>query len=141
MKTLLTSLALSGLALPLHPAPVAADDVKINPDRYGALAYSVKTGKYGYSWNQSSRAAAEKVALAECEAEDAKVLTWVRFGWAVLVIAEDNVYAFDEVHGDGVTDGDAERKAMKELRKRTDAKVKTIVIVCSGEVEPRVVKK
>jgi serine/threonine-protein kinase len=141
MKTLVSTFALLAFTLTLRPAPVAADDVKIDPDRYGAIAFSPKTGKYGYSWNQASRSAAQKKALDECEADDAKVLTWVKFGWAALVIAEDNAYGFEEVHGAGATDGEAERKAMKELRKHTDAKVKTIIIVCSGDVAPKVTNK
>ena len=141
MKALRAAFALLALVLPLLPVFVGAADVKIDPDRYGALVYSPKTGKYGYSWNHATREAAEKAALAQCKEPDAKVLTWVKFGWAVLVIAEDNCYGFDEVHGEGVTDADAEKKALKELRKQTNAKVTTVVIVCSGDVPPKVVKK
>lgn len=141
MKTYLPAITMLVLALMFRLAPVAADDVKIDPDRYGALSYSPKTGKYGYSWNHTSRAAAEKTALDECKADDAKVLTWVKFGWAALVIAEDNAYGYDEVHGDGVTDADAEKKAMEALRKHSDKKVTTVVIVCSGDVKPKVIKK
>lgn len=133
--------ALWALALAFFPSFAAADEVKIDPDRYGALVYSPKTGKYGYSWNHTTRGAAEKAALDQCKEPDAKVLTWVKFGWAVLVIAEDKGYGYDEVHGEGVTDADAERSAMKELRKKTQSKVKTIVIVCSGDVKPRVIEK
>lgn len=129
------------LLLAFGPALVTADELKIDPDRYGALVYSPKTGKYGYSWNHPTRSAAERAALAECKEDDAKVLTWVKFGWAVLVIAEDKGYGYDEVHGAGVTDTDAERAAMKKLRENTQAKVKTVVIICSGDVKPRVIEK
>ena len=70
------------------------------------------------------------------------VLTWVKFGWAVLVIAEDNAYGYDEVHGAGVTSKVAYENALKNLRKKTTAEVKTVVIIiCSGDVKPEVVKK
>src|SRR5436190_6267409 len=126
MKSLCPAFVLSALVAALFAPLAGAADAKIDPDKYGALVYSPKTGKYGYSWNHDSRAAAEKAALAQCKEPDAKVLTWVKFGWAVLVIAEDNCYGFDEVHGDGVTDADAEKKAMKKLREQTKAKVTTV---------------
>lgn len=141
MKTLLTSFVLAALSLCFCPTTSPADEVKIDPDRYGALSYSPKTGKYGYSWNHTTRAAAEKAALAECKADDAKIVTWVKFGWAALVIAEDNAYGFEEVHGDSVTDKDAYEGALKELRKHSQAKVKTIVIICSGDVKPKITNK
>jgi hypothetical protein len=141
MKLLRAAFALLAFAAPFLAPPAGAENHKIDPDRYGALVYSPKTGKYGYSWNHTTREAAEKAALAECKEPDAKVLTWVKFGWAALVIAEDNAYGYDEVHGDGVTDADAEKKAVKHLRQQTDAKVKTVVIVCSGDVKPKVIKK
>lgn len=139
IKAFSAAITLLVLILAVRPGP--ADDIRIDPDTFGAIAYSPKTGKYGYAWNQTTRRAAERVAVAECKEDDAKLLTWVQFGWAVLVIAEDKAYGFDEVHGPGATDADAEEKAMKELRKRTDAKVKTIVIVCSGDVKPKVIEK
>jgi len=141
MKALITTFMLAGLTLCFFPAPAPADDVKIDPDTYAAIAFSPKTGKYGYAWNYSTRAAAEKAALSECKADDAKVVTWVQFGWAVLVIAEDNAYGYDEVHGDGANSKDAYDSALKELRKNSDAKVKTIIIVCSGDVKPKVITK
>jgi hypothetical protein len=140
MRILIAAFLLSALALSFSPAPVVADDFKIDPDRYGALAFSPKTGKYGYSWNQPNQTTAEKTALAECKADDAKLLTWVKFGWAVLVIAEDNAYGFDEVHGDGVNSKTAYENALKKLREHSDAKVKTTITICSGDVQPKVIK-
>lgn len=53
-------------------------------DTYGAIAYSESTGKWGYSFDQSSRDAAEQRALGECGARDATVPVWVKNGWAAL---------------------------------------------------------
>jgi hypothetical protein len=142
MKTLIAGFVLSALSLALVAAPVAkADDLKIDPDKYGAVAYSVKTGKYGYGYNYGTRAQAERAALSEVKADDAKVLTWVQYGWIVLVIADDGAYGYDEVHGDGVSDKDAVAKATKELRKHSQAKIVTTVIVCSGDVKPKIITK
>jgi hypothetical protein len=141
MRILVVTSVLAALILSFAPARVAADDVTIDPDRYGALAFSPKTGKYGYSWNQPSRVAAENTALTECKADDAKLLTWVRLGWAVLIIAEDNAYGFDEVHGDGASSKTAYDNALKKLRDRSEAKVKTTITICSGDVQPKVIEK
>lgn len=141
MKTLITTFVLASLALCFFPTPAPADDVTIDSNSYAAIAFSPKTGKYGYAWNHSTRAGAEKAALSECKADDAKVVTWVKFGWAVLVIGEDNAYGYDEVHGDGANSKDAYESALKELRKHSEAKVKTIIIVCSGDVKPKVITK
>ena len=138
MKPLIAAFVLTVLTLNLSPAIVNAQHHEIDPDRYGAIAYSPKTGMYGYGWNHGSRAAAEKAALSECKADDAKVVTWVQFGWAALVIADDKAYGYDEVHGDGASSKDAYDNALKNLRENSKAKVKTVIIICSGDVKPRV---
>jgi hypothetical protein len=140
MKTLLAGFVLSVLGLGMFSAPATADTHLINPTRYAAVAYSEKTGNFGCGYNFSSRFAAEREAISQCNADDAKVLTWVQFGWIALVIAEDGAYGYDEVFGHGVTKGAAVDKAMRQLRKHTTAKVKTIFIVCSGDVSPQEIK-
>jgi hypothetical protein len=140
MKSLIVAFALATLTLSSLPTPVAAQDNTNDSSRYGALAYSPKTGKYGYAWDQLTRTAAEELARAECKANDAKVLAWVRTGWAALVIAEDKSYGYDEVNGDGANSEAAYQKALKKLRNYSNAKVKTIIIV-SGNVRPKVINK
>ena len=133
MKTAITVLFLALLA-----APVQAQS--IDPSRYAAVAYSLKTGSYGYAWDHSSRFSAERTALANCRGSDAKVLTWTRFGYIVLLIAEDGAYGVGEVHGAGVSSAQAYDRAFAHLRKHTKSRIKTAVRVCSGDVPPRVVK-
>lgn len=53
-------------------------------DRYAAIAYSPQTGAYGYSYNAGSRSSAERSALNRCRARDARVVVWVKNGWAAL---------------------------------------------------------
>jgi Domain of unknown function (DUF4189) len=142
MKTICSLLVVSALAVTslfTSAARVRADE--IDADRYGAIAYSVSTGKYGYAYNWGSRGAAERFALSQCEAADAKIVNWVQFGWAVLVIADDNAYGTDTNFGNGATSGPAYDGALAELRKHSDAKVKTILIICSGDIKPRVIEK
>lgn len=142
MKTFIATFVLSALASGFFPAPIAkADEIKVDPSKYGAIAFSPKTGKYGYAHNFSSQEAAEKAALAEVKADDAKNLTWVKYGWAVLVIAEDGAYGYDNTFGEGATDGEAVTKATKQLRKHSDAKIVTTIIVCSGDVKPKIIRK
>ncbi|MEE3716539.1 DUF4189 domain-containing protein [Tumidithrix elongata RA019] len=49
---------------------------------FGAIARSRSTQDKGYAWNYSSRAAAERSAISQCEslsgAGDCRILIWVR---------------------------------------------------------------
>src|ERR1700677_4635776 len=54
----------------------------VNPDRFVALAVSNKTLSFGYSWNASSRAQAEQLALANCN-KDSTVADCHIERWAV----------------------------------------------------------
>ena len=57
------------------PASARADDT------YAAIAYSPKTGAYGFGDKYDSRKGAEEKALAECKGDDALVVVWVKNGW------------------------------------------------------------
>jgi hypothetical protein len=136
MKALHAAAVCFAFALFAGPASAQA----IDSTRYAAVAYSQKTGNYGYGYDQPSRAAAERRALAECKGDDAEIVTWTQFGYIVLLIAEDNAYGVGEVHGAGVSSADAYRRALAQLRKHTAKKISTVVIVCSGDVAPRVIR-
>ena len=70
------------------PATARADDT------YAAIAYSEKTGKYGYGYNFDSRDAAEDRAVSECKADDAKVVVWARNGWCALALSDNSYYGW-----------------------------------------------
>jgi serine/threonine-protein kinase len=53
------------------------------PD-YGAIAYSWRTGAYGYGYNYPTRSSAERRALNECGSLDCRVVVWVRNACAAL---------------------------------------------------------
>jgi hypothetical protein len=59
---------------------------------FGAIAYSVSTRRYGYSWNMADSASAEMRALEVCGAHDATVLYWARGGYLALAVGELGSY-------------------------------------------------
>jgi hypothetical protein len=52
------------------------------PDTFGAISWSRRTGAQGYAWGYRSRVAAENRSLEECEIRagtgDCRVLVWFR---------------------------------------------------------------
>jgi len=133
---------IAALTLAVALAPAFADErVVVNPDRYAAIAYSPATGAYGYGYDCGTRREAERRALAECDAPDAKLLTWVQFGWAALVVSDDGYYGHATTYGRGANSADARADAIAELRKRSKSPIKLVLIVCSGDVEPIVIER
>lgn len=53
---------------------------------YGAIAYSVSTGKFGLAWGTNSRQAANSSAVDFCAEEDCRPVVWVQGGCAALAI-------------------------------------------------------
>jgi hypothetical protein len=141
MKCLHASLMLLalGVAAVFTPKAPARDVIEIDPDRYAAVAFSPSTGKYGYGWNCGSLGQAERIALSYCQEPDAKVISWVRFGWSVLVISEDDAYGHATSYGDGASSRIALDRATAQMRKHSDKPIKTILIVCSGNVQPKII--
>ena len=139
MKTLRNALVLSVLTLAglTVPAPHARADVTIDFDTYAAVAYSPATGKYGYAWNHRSRYLAERAALSKCPAADARVVGWVKGGWLVLAVGDNNAYGTGWEYGVGATNVDAYKRALRQCLARAN-KVVTVVVLCSGNVAPRV---
>ncbi|MCE9534661.1 MAG: DUF4189 domain-containing protein [Planctomycetes bacterium] len=134
---LLSLIGLNSMAAP------AKADVEIDFDTYAAVAYSPKTGKYGYAWNWRSRAQAERVALANCIEADAKVVGWVKAGWLVLAVSDDNDYGVGYAFGQGASTRDAKIDALNECAKHNKGKnpPKIKVLLCSGNYAPQVYGK
>jgi hypothetical protein len=78
-------------------------------DRYGAIALSGATGKFGFSFDYPSRTAAERRALAECrsrsEAGDCAIEIWFYNTCGALALgpppARGSAYAADEATARG----------------------------------------
>jgi serine/threonine-protein kinase len=83
---------------------------------YAALAFSPSTGKYGYSHDWLARINAERVALKNCKADDARLLVVVGNGFCALALGDDKTaYGF----GYAETEAEAKKIALRECRKRT----------------------
>jgi hypothetical protein len=89
--------------------------VAFGGDVYAAIAFSTRTGRYGYGFNFATRAGAESRALDDCDADDCRVIVWTRNGCCALAVGEDNKYGY----GYGATRGTSESTALEECRKRT----------------------
>ena len=51
---------------------------------YAAIAYSPKTGKWGYAFGSYSLGTVQRNALNRCGAFDAQIAVWVENGWCAL---------------------------------------------------------
>lgn len=82
MKNLTRAILLTLFALfvALTPALEAAPG-----DRYAAIAYSPRTGRWGYGTNYPTKSAAIARALRECGRRDAKTF-WCRNAWGALAL-------------------------------------------------------
>jgi Domain of unknown function (DUF4189) len=118
---LLSAAALLGLA-----APVQADE-----DTYCAIAYSESTAKWGYSYNYATQEEAEEEAIKQCEADDAKALTWARNGWCALALGDEGAYGYDWAE----TASAARAKAMKQCRKNGAHPHIVVCVSSDGEVQ------
>ena len=85
---------------------------------YGAIAYSPSTGKFGKSRNHPTRAAAEKAAVADCAAADARALTWAYNGHHCALAVDPGNPAVHG-YGSGRTAAQAQASALAECRKRS----------------------
>ena len=133
----LSLLSLVGIGM---PASSARADVSISFDTYAAVAYSPSTGKFGYAWNWHSRFTAESVALSNCKASDAKIVGWVKGGWLVLAVSDDNAYGVGYTFGDGASSGEAQIRALRNCTNNSTSlsQPKIKVILCSGNYGPQV---
>lgn len=108
-----------------------ARDIEIDSGSYGAIAYSPSTGTYGYSHNYRSRRSAEQAALGYCDADDARVVAWVNFGFAALVKADDGSWGAAASYGEGSTNLEAINRARRACREHTDSPIRTVLVISS----------
>lgn len=88
-----------------------------NPnDRFGAIAYSISSGKSGSSWNFRKLPAACNRALEECDRDDCVIATWFRNGCGALAVGDNGCW---EAHW-GVNRADAKRKASNSCKQRCE---------------------
>jgi len=124
----------------LSPAPSRADVIHVSGDTYAAIAYSEKTGKWGYGYNYSTRRGAEAEALRKCTADDAKIVTWVHNGFCALAVGEKVAWGIGYTYGDGASSRTAKLTAINECKKRSST-AKLLLCICSYDVTPEVFDK
>lgn len=100
--------------------------------RFGAIAYSESTGRFGSSWQNSNRADAEELAISACNRPDCRSVVWFRNGCGALARARNGavVYAWS-----GGSLADAKRRASNRCTAQWGS-CKLICSVCSGGNEP-----
>jgi serine/threonine protein kinase, bacterial len=84
-----------------------------NRDKWGALAYSESSGRYGFAYDYASQAEAINSAVERCKARDCRGVVWFRNSCGAFAKG-------DGAYGWGVGDSRAvaESKALAECRKR-----------------------
>lgn len=92
--------------------------ISIDPDSYAAVAVSESTGKYSYAYNYRSRRSAEKEALKQCDAPDAKIACWINLGFIALARSDEkSCWGVGWVYGRSVRSRDAMDMALKNVDK------------------------
>lgn len=122
MKTVLLPVIalLAAVGVFTTAARATASTIEINGHSFAAIAYSPATGKYGYAYNHRSRSAAEKAALDQCGAEDARIVCWVNRGFCALALGDDKTcWGVGWQYGGGSSNDDAKKTALDECGKRT----------------------
>jgi serine/threonine-protein kinase len=118
-------LFLFALVLGFMPALQAQDD-----DKYAAIAYSPKTGKWGYGCNYTTKAEAIARAKSECGSKDART-NWCKNSWISLALSDKAKGGWGSAWGE--TREDAEAASRKEcLDRNPDAR---IVVTVSATCE------
>jgi hypothetical protein len=62
--------------------------------RFGAIAYSASTGRFGWSFGQDDEATAEQMALGYCEAPDAAIVVWGEDSFIALALGDDGTFGW-----------------------------------------------
>jgi|GEM_PF-3001571 len=65
-----------------------SDGYSGKPSFFGAIAYSPATGTYGFASGYRTRGDAQRAAMLDCGAEDAKILVWARNRWLALALGD-----------------------------------------------------
>jgi len=115
--------AVGVLAVLLGTSAIARDD-----NRYGAIAYSRRTGHYGYSNRADSRRSAERRALESCEGRDCKIEVWFRNSCGALATSE-NGQTIGWAHDTSLRD--AKISAIEHCRDEGGRRCRVVVSACS----------
>lgn len=106
-------------------------------DTYAAIAYSPKTGKYGYSQGCYSREIAEREARRHCPADDTQIVAWVCNGFCALAVGDDDTWGSGFSNDSRASNSSAKDRALAECRKR-GPKARVLICICSVKRKPEV---
>jgi hypothetical protein len=126
MKNLTRGILLLVFALALGLAPV----LQAAPgDRFAAIAYSPKTGRWGYGANYATKSEAIARARRECGRSDART-NWCRNAWIALAVSDQSPGGWGSAWGE--TADAARQAAIREcLARNPDAHV----VICVSAYE------
>ena len=110
------------------------ESVEKNPvagtgDHFAAIAFSDKSGAWGYSYGQPSRQFAEARAVLNSD-PDGKAVVQVRNGWCALAAGDDGVHGW----GSGASDDEAEKAALDDAGKRSKNPRVSFAVSSEGDV-------
>jgi hypothetical protein len=107
----------------LGTAAIARDN-----DRYGAIAYSRRTGHYGYWKGAESQAGAERHALDACARRDCKIEVWFRNSCGALATGEGG-QVVGWAHDNNLRE--AEEQAVRACRNEGGHRCKVLISSCA----------
>ena len=117
-----------------YTALASEEEIEVQQDLYGALAFSPSTSAHGYSFDYANRAAAEKRAINECEmnagSDDCRAILWFHNACGALAVG-DNAYG----SGWGTDMLYAAQYAVESCKKFT-ANCKVVRWVCTSNALP-----
>jgi serine/threonine-protein kinase len=125
MRNLTRGILLVVFAFALALAPV----LQAAGDRFAAIAYSPKTGRWGYGANYPTKSEAIARARRECGRSDART-NWCRNAWIALAVSDESPGGWGSAWGE--TAAEARAAARREcLARNPDARV----VVCVSAYE------
>jgi len=94
---------------------------------YGALAYSGKTGDYGFSYGYTSRAEAERRAKRECGQSDCEIAAWYSRACGAIAVGDEGKWG----GGSGDTEPQAREDAKNDCVKDGGKNCEILVAKCT----------
>ncbi len=117
------------LAVSSEGESVEKNPVSGTGDHFAAIAFSEKSGAWGYGYGQPSRQFAEARAVLNSD-PNGKDVVQVRNGWCALAVSDDGVHGW----GSGASDDEAEKASLEDAGKRGKNPHVLISISSEGDV-------
>src|ERR1035437_2587704 len=130
VRAVFLAIAISGVLT----AVMRADVVEIDRSSVAAIAYSPATGHYGYAFNYRSRKAAEKAALEDCGADDARIVCWVKNGFCALALGDDKTcWGTGWRYGPSCSSDETRKTALEDCGNRTTGAHIALIMTSDGQ--------